>query len=73
MVVVQNKKGENFNARVVFTDFAKDLVILKIEDDSFKTLMSILMESANLKLTWLNQIYTLGYPANDEMVYGRVT
>src|SRR6187431_1879012 len=24
-VVVQNKKGENFNARVVFTDFAKDL------------------------------------------------
>jgi len=70
-VVVQNKKGENFNARVVFTDFAKDLVILKIEDDSFKTLMSIPYGISKSSSDLAESIYTLGYPRNDVMVYGQ--
>ncbi len=70
-VVVQNKKGENFNARVVFTDFAKDLVILKIEDDSFKTLMAIPYGISKSPSDLAESIYTLGYPRNDEMVYGQ--
>ena len=70
-VVVQNKKGENFNARVVFTDFAKDLVILKIEDDSFKTLMNVPYGISKSSSDLAESIYTLGYPRNDEMVYGQ--
>jgi S1-C subfamily serine protease len=70
-VVVQNKKGDNFNARVVFTDFAKDLVILKIEDDSFKTLTSIPYGISKSSSDLAESIYTLGYPRNDEMVYGQ--
>ena len=70
-VVVQNKKGENFNARVVFTDFAKDLVILKIEDDSFKTLTAIPYGISKASSDLAESIYTLGYPRNDEMVYGQ--
>ena len=70
-VVVQNKKGENFNTRVVFTDFAKDLVILKIEDDSFKNLTSIPYGISKPSSDLAESIYTLGYPRNDEMVYGQ--
>jgi S1-C subfamily serine protease len=70
-VVVQNKKGDNFNARVVFTDFAKDLVILKIEDDSFKTLTPVPYGISKTSSDLAESIYTLGYPRNDEMVYGQ--
>lgn len=70
-VVVQNKKGDNFNARVVFTDFAKDLVILKIEDDSFKALMNIPYGISKSSSDLAESIYTLGYPRNDVMVYGQ--
>ena len=70
-VVVQNKKGENFNARVVFTDFAKDLVILKIEDDSFKTLTPVPYGISRSSSDRAESIYTLGYPRNDVMVYGQ--
>jgi len=70
-VVVQNKKGDNFNARVIFTDFAKDLVILKIEDDSFKTLTPVPYGISRTSSDLAESIYTLGYPRNDEMVYGQ--
>ncbi len=70
-VVVQNKKGDNFNARVVFTDFAKDLVILKIEDDSFKNLASIPYGISKSSSDRAESIFTLGYPRNDVMVYGQ--
>src|SRR6478609_4088415 len=70
-VVVQNKKGDNFNARVVFTDFAKDLVILKIEDDSFKSLTPVPYGISRASSDLAESIYTLGYPRNDEMVYGQ--
>src|SRR6186713_3029659 len=70
-VVVQNKKGDNFNARVVFTDFAKDLVILKIEDDSFKNLTPVPYGISKASSDLAESIYTLGYPRNDEMVYGQ--
>jgi len=70
-VIVQNKKGDNFNARVVYTDFAKDLVILKIEDDSFKTLINIPYGISKTPSDLAEPIYTLGYPRNDEVVYGQ--
>lgn len=69
-VVVQNRKGENFNARVVFTDLAKDLVILKIEDDSFKSLVNIPYGISKSATDLAEPIFTLGYPRN-EIVYGQ--
>jgi serine protease Do len=70
-VVVQNKKGDNFNARVVYTDFVKDLVILKIEDDSFRTSSGIPYGISRSSSDLAESIYTLGYPRNDEIVYNQ--
>jgi len=69
-VIVQNKKGENFNARVIFTDLAKDLVILKIEDDSFKSLLNIPYGISKSATDLAEPVFTLGYPRN-EIVYGQ--
>ena len=69
-VVVQNKKGDNFNAKVIYTDFAKDLVILKIEDDSFKALLNVPYGISKLATDLAEPVFTLGYPRN-EIVYGQ--
>lgn len=70
-VIVQNKKGDNFNARVAYVDFVKDLVILKIEDDSFRTVVNIPYGISKSSSDLAESIYTLGYPRNDEMVYNQ--
>ena len=69
-VVVQNKKGENFNAKVIFTDLAKDLVILKIEDDSFKSPLTVPYGISKSATDLAEPVFTLGYPRN-EIVYGQ--
>ena len=46
-------------------------MILKIEDDSFKTLTSIPYGISKSSSDLAESIYTLGYPRNDEMVYGQ--
>lgn len=69
-VVVQNKKGDNFNAKVIYTDFAKDLVILKIEDDSFKSLLNVPYGISKMATDLAEPVFTLGYPRN-EIVYGQ--
>ena len=70
-VIVQNKKGENFNARVVHVDFVKDLVILKIEDDSFKLVGNIPYGIRKTSSDLAESLFTFGYPRNDEMVYNQ--
>lgn len=70
-VIVQNKKGKNFNANVVFTDLEKDLVIIKIQDKTFKSLPNIPYSIGKNSSDLAESIYTLGYPRNDEMVYGQ--
>jgi S1-C subfamily serine protease len=70
-VIVQNKKGDNFNANVVYTDLAKDLVILKIEDRSFKPLLNIPYGISKSQSDLAESIFTLGYPRDDEIVYGQ--
>lgn len=69
-VVVQNRKGENFTAKVIFTDLAKDLVILKIDDDSFKSLVNIPYGISKSAIDLAEPVFTLGYPRN-EIVYGQ--
>ncbi len=68
--MVQNKKGENFNAKVIFTDLAKDLVILKIEDDSFKSPLTVPYGISKSPTELAEPVFTLGYPRN-EIVYGQ--
>ena len=70
-IAVQNKKGENFNAIVVFTDFAKDLAILKIEDDSFKSLTPVPYGISKSSTDLAEPIFTSWLSAHDEIVYGQ--
>jgi len=67
-ILVKNSKGQEFKAKLVHADEAKDLAILKIEDEDYKPLSalpySIKRGSANLGA----QIFTLGFP-KDEIVY----
>jgi S1-C subfamily serine protease len=69
-VLVQNNKGIDFSARVVFSDPAKDIAVLKIEDDSFKPLSQIPYGISKLSADLAEPIFTLGYPRK-EIVYGQ--
>jgi serine protease Do len=68
-IAVQNSKGEYF-AKVVYTDFQKDIAILKIEDEEFKPFASIPYSVSKSSADLADPIYTLGYPRN-EIVYGQ--
>jgi serine protease Do len=68
-VVVQNNKGEEFKARIIRTDAASDLALLKIEDDDFKPYSSLPYGISKSNADLGEQIFTLGYP-RDEIVYG---
>lgn len=68
-LVVENNKGEQFNAESVYLDATSDLAIIKITDENFKKLAptpySIKKGQADLG----DQIFILGYP-KQEIVYG---
>ena len=68
-VAVQNNKGE-FIAKVVFTDAAKDIAILKIQDDAFKPYTSVPYAISKSPAKLAEPIFTLGFPKN-EIVYGQ--
>ena len=69
-VVVQNRKGDQFKARIVFMNPLQDLAILKIDDSDYHAQgplpYGIRKGGADLG----EPIYTLGYP-RDEIVYGQ--
>ncbi len=69
-IAVQNKKGESFNAKVIFTDIQKDLAILKIEDDKYKVQGNVPYSFSKSTTELAEPIFTLGYP-RDEIVYGQ--
>jgi S1-C subfamily serine protease len=67
-IYVQNNKGEQFKAFVVRLDVARDVAIIKIDDDRFKSSAlpyGISKETSDLA----EPIFTLGFP-RDEIVYG---
>ncbi|MBI2730765.1 MAG: trypsin-like peptidase domain-containing protein [Sphingobacteriales bacterium] len=67
-VIVQNNKGEEFIAKIVLMDNAKDLAILKITDQEFKPLtLPYGISKSSTEIA--EPIYTFGYPRN-EIVYG---
>ncbi|HJS55090.1 MAG TPA: serine protease [Chitinophagaceae bacterium] len=69
-IAVQNKKGEIFTARVIFSDIQKDLAILKVDDNNFKSLSAIPYNITKASTDLAEPIFTLGYP-RDSIVYGQ--
>ena len=69
-IAVENPKGEEYNAKIVFEDKARDIAILKIEDDNFKPFNHIPYSISKSSAELAAPIFTLGYPRND-IVYGQ--
>jgi serine protease Do len=68
-IAVQDAKGAEFTAHVVFSDVARDLAILKIDDQSFKAPGSLPYSLKKGSADIAEPVFTLGYPRND-IVYG---
>jgi serine protease Do len=68
-IFVQNNKGADFRATIVYTDLEKDLAILHIEDQDFKSPASLPYSIGRSTTDIAEPIFTLGYP-KDEIVYG---
>ena len=67
-VVVQNKQGQIFDAQIISIDAEKDLAILKIDDEDFKTVSSLPYGLKKSGVDLGEELYTLGYP-RDSIVY----
>ncbi|MFT3981020.1 MAG: serine protease [Ferruginibacter sp.] len=68
-LVVENSKGEQFDAEAVHVDEARDLAIVKIKDKSFKKLPSIPYQIRRGNAELGEQVFMLGFP-KAEIVYG---
>jgi S1-C subfamily serine protease len=69
--VVVNNKGQEFNATIAHIDQEKDLAILKINDPDYQPLSSLPYSIRKSNAELGDQIFTLGYPRNDnDVVYG---
>jgi len=66
---VQNTKGQDFKATMIFTDKAKDLAVLKIDDEDFKPLGTLPYAFRRTSSDLAEPVFTLGFP-KDEIVYG---
>ncbi len=64
-IIVINSKGEEFRTVVVKMIPQKDIAVLKIEDESFKTPGSLPYGIRRSSTDVAEPIYTLGYPRND--------
>lgn len=69
-IAVQNNKGVEYIARVVYTDKVKDIAVLKIVDENFKPYTSIPYSISKSSAELAEPVYTLGYPRK-EIVYGQ--
>jgi S1-C subfamily serine protease len=69
-IAVQNTKGTEYVARIVYNNPEKDIAILKIDDENFKSLGTIPYAVSKSAGDLAEPIYTLGYPRN-EIVYGQ--
>jgi serine protease Do len=68
-IFVQNNKGDQFKAFVVRLDVPRDVAIIKIDDDRFKSFASLPYGIRRTGSDIAEPIFTLGFP-RDEIVYG---
>ena len=59
----------DFKADIIYTDLEKDLAILQIEDEDFKSPVSLPYSIGKSSSELAEPIFTLGFP-KDEIVYG---
>jgi serine protease Do len=69
VVYIENKKHSRLKLKKVYTDPRLDLVIMKVEDDSFKTFGPLPFTFRKTALELGEKVYTLGYPKR-EVVFG---
>lgn len=69
-IYLQNSKGNSYKAEIVHTDVEKDLAILYINDEKFKSAKSVPYTFKKLKSDLGEDIFTIGFP-KDEAVYGQ--
>lgn len=70
-IYVENNKGQKFKAIVLKLDVNRDVAIIKIDDDRFKPFASLPYGIRKTSSDLAESIYTLGFPRNDEIVYGK--
>jgi serine protease Do len=68
-IIVENKKGDQFFAKLVYSNKLTDLAILKISDTSFKKVPGLPYTFTKNSASLGEHIFTLGYP-REEVVYG---
>ena len=68
-LIVENTKGQQFDATAVYVNIANDLAILKITDPSFKNLLPLPYSIRKTGAKLGEPIFMLGYP-KQEIVYG---
>jgi len=68
-VFVQNNKGQDFRADIIYNDESRDLAILKINDEDFRPLTNLPYGIRKSASELAEPIFTLGFP-KDEIVYG---
>ena len=68
-LIVENNKGDQYEAEAIYVNTATDLAILKVTDNTFKKLapMPYSIRKANAELG--EQVFMLGFP-KQEIVYG---
>ncbi|HSU51527.1 MAG TPA: serine protease [Segetibacter sp.] len=67
-IIVTNNKGQEFKAKIIYTDSDKDIAFLKIDDADFKPLSLLPYRIKRNDIELGEQIFTLGFP-RDEIVY----
>ena len=68
-IAVQNTKGINYTAKIIYTDISRDLALLKIEDSTYRPVGTLPYSFNNSSIDLAEPIFTLGFPKN-EIVYG---
>ncbi len=68
-VYIENKKFSRLKLKKIYTDPVLDLVIMKVEDDSFKTFGPLPFTFRKTDLDLGEKVFTLGYPKQD-VVFG---
>jgi serine protease Do len=67
---VQNAAGDSYHTKLIYTEPAYDIAILKIDDSAFTGLSAIPYSFKKSKSDVGEDVYTLGYP-RDDFYYGR--
>lgn len=68
-LIVENKKGDQFYAKQIYSNTLTDLAILKISDSAFEPVADLPYTFPKSNAELAEPIFTLGYP-REEVVYG---